>query len=393
MMTPSVSERAKATLLLTAPLLPRANGSASELLRPREYRDLLSTLSQTGHSLEDLVGVEAREILQDIRIRISSERLSALLARGVRLADAIDRWRARGIWVIGLGDPEYPLELVERLGAAAPSVLYGCGDVELLRVAGLAIVGSRDPSAEAVDFARTIAEEAARSQVPVVSGGARGIDASAMRSALQAGGNVVGILAQRLDRAAVAGENREYFVTGQLLLLSPYDPSAGFNVGNAMARNKLIYAFAKTALVACADHSRGGTWAGAIEQLDQSDPMPLYVRDAMEDEALAELVKRGAMTWPLAADIAQLACQIDPGRRSDADRHRPAEPTVSLFEHASQMLLCLDREYSRTELQGHLEITPAQLKAWLPKFLDLGVLEQTSKRPLRYRTKPPALPL
>ena len=310
-MGPSVSERTQSTLLLTGPLLPRANGSASELLRPREYHDLLSTLSQIGRSLEDLLGVEAAEILQDIRIRLNPERLSALLARGVQLADAIDRWRERGIWVIGFGDPEYPAELVERLGAAAPPVLYGCGDAELLSVAGLAIVGSREPSAEAVDFARTIAEQAARSQMPVVSGGARGIDATAMRAALQAGGNVVGILSQRLDRAAVAGENREYFVAGQLLLLSPYDPGAGFNVGNAMARNKLIYAFAQAALVACADHSRGGTWAGAIEQLDRPDPMPLYVRDASADEALTELVKRGAMTWPPDADpdadIAQLA--------------------------------------------------------------------------------------
>ncbi len=297
-MTPSISERTKSTLLLTAPLLPRGSGSKSEPLRPREYQDLSSTLSQTGRTLEDLLGAEAQEILEDIRIRINSERLSTLLARGLQLAGAIDRWHSRGIWVIGLGDPEYPQELVERLGAAAPPVLYGCGNLALLRVSGLAVVGSRNPSAEAVQFARTVAEEAAHSHVPVVSGGAKGIDASAMRSALQAGGNAVGILAQRLDRAAVAGENREYLVAGQLLLLSPYDPSAGLNVGNAMARNKLIYAFANAALVASADHNRGGTWAGAIEQLQQQAPMPLYVRGDMKDDALSALIKYGAKTWP-----------------------------------------------------------------------------------------------
>ena len=392
-MMPSITERTKATLLLTAPLLPRSRGSKSKPLRAREFCDLLSTLSLTGHTLEDLLGAEAQEILDDIRVRISSERLLALLARGMQLADAIDRWRARGVWVIARGDPDYPLELVERLGAAAPPLLYGCGDVELLRVAGLAIVGSRDPSSEALEFVRAVSQEAARSQVPVVSGGARGIDASAMRSALQAGGSVVGILAQRLDRAAVAGENRDYFVNGRLLLLSPFDPGAGFNVGNAMARNKLIYAFANAALVACADLNRGGTWAGAIEQLDHELPMPLYVRAGTQDEALNELVNRGALPWPPGADIAKVACRVDCSLPPTAETHRPTKPTASLFEHASQMLSCLDREYSRPELQAYLEITPAQLKVWLPEFLASGVLEQASKRPVTYRTRPPTLRL
>ena len=390
---PSISERTKSTLLLTAPLLPRASGSVSEPLRPREYRDLLSTLSQAGHTLEELLGVEAREILQDIRIRIGPERVSALLARGVQLADAIDRWHARGIWVIGLGDPEYPQQLVERLDTAAPPLLYGCGDRRLLRVAGLAIVGSRDPSTEALDFARVVAEEAARCQVPVVSGGARGIDASAMRSALQAAGEVVGVLGQRLDRAAIAAENRDSLVTGQLLLLSPYDPSAGFSVGNAMGRNKLIYAFANAALVACADHNRGGTWAGAIEQLERKNPIPLYVRAEAQDEALSELVKRGAKTWPARVNFTQLAGYAEPEPSSGAKAVPPVQLTGSLFDYAIQMLLCLDHECSRSELQAFLEITPGQLKAWLPELLASGVLEKSSKRPVRYRTRPPALPL
>ncbi len=52
-------------------------------------------------------------------------------------------------------------------------------------------------------------------------------------------------------------------------MISPYSPEAPFHsVGNAMARNKLIYCMADQALVV---HSRreGGTWNGALENLEK----------------------------------------------------------------------------------------------------------------------------
>jgi DNA processing protein len=61
---------------------------------------------------------------------------------------------------------------------------------------------------------------------------------------------------------------------GQLVLVSPYDPGAGFNVGNAMQRNKLIYALADAALVVNSDFEKGGTWTGAVEQLDKLKLVP-----------------------------------------------------------------------------------------------------------------------
>ena len=393
MMTSPVSERTMATLLLTAPLLPRPSNSESQPLRPREYRQFMSVLTQSERCVEDLLGAQADEILDDVRLRIEPERVSALLARGMQLANALDRWRERGIWVIGHGDPPYPQEITARLGRAAPLVLYGCGDPALLRVAGLAMVGSRNATSEALDFVRSVAESAAIAGLPVVSGGAPGIDAAAMRAALRAGGLVVGVLAQRLDRAAVAGENREHIADGRLLLLSPYDPASGFNVGNAMARNKLIYAFARVGLVAGADHGRGGTWTGAVEQLNLTPRMPLYVRPDPGDEVLAALLRRGAKAWSASADIVALVNGGSGESAVERDAQTAPPPRESLLDHAGRLLECVDREYSRAELQEYLEITPGQLNAWLPKLLATGVIEQASKRPSRYRRKSPALPL
>jgi predicted Rossmann fold nucleotide-binding protein DprA/Smf involved in DNA uptake len=120
-----------------------------------------------------------------------------------------------------------------------------------------------------------------------------------MRGALEAGGQVAGILADSLERAALNREHRTFLMNGQLVLISPYDPAAGFNVGHAMQRNKLIYAIADAALVVKADHEKGGTWAGAIEQLEKLRLVPVYVRsNGQSGKGLEALKQKGALPWP-----------------------------------------------------------------------------------------------
>ena len=99
---------------------------------------------------------------------------------------------------------------------------------------------------------------------------------------------------------------------GRLALVSPYDPAAGFNVGHAMGRNKLIYALADAALVVSSDYQKGGTWTGAVEQLKRlkhSDasgapvepglkPAPAYVREGADAGLQALIHEEGALPWP-----------------------------------------------------------------------------------------------
>ena len=80
--------------------------------------------------------------------------------------------------------------------------------------------------------ARNVAAKAAREGMQIVSGGARGVDQFAMLAALEAGGAVVGALADSLLRSATSGKAREAIQDGRLTLVSAFDPEAGFNVGN-----------------------------------------------------------------------------------------------------------------------------------------------------------------
>jgi DNA processing protein len=66
-----------------------------------------------------------------------------------------------------------------------------------------------------------------------------------MRGALEAGGKTIGVLADSLERAAMNRDHRNHLIEREVTLISPYDPSAGFNIGHAMQRNKFIYALAE----------------------------------------------------------------------------------------------------------------------------------------------------
>jgi len=116
-----------------------------------------------------------------------------------------------------------------------------------------------------------VAQEAARlavsSDYAVVSGGAKGVDQLAMRAALEADGQVIAVLADSLVRQLREPEARQAVIDGRVCMCTPYKPTAGFSVANAMGRNKLIYALADATFVVASDHEKGGTWAGAIEAL------------------------------------------------------------------------------------------------------------------------------
>jgi predicted Rossmann fold nucleotide-binding protein DprA/Smf involved in DNA uptake len=120
-----------------------------------------------------------------------------------------------------------------------------------------------------------------------------------MLAALEAGGTVVGVLADSLLRSATSGKAREAIQDGRLTLVSAFDPEAGFNVGNAMQRNKHIYALADFGLVVSSGYNEGGTWSGAIEQLEKLRLAPIFVRVGDDvPEGNRQLLRRGALPFP-----------------------------------------------------------------------------------------------
>jgi len=413
-MTSTVSANTKAVLLLTAPLIVGRSPHSTELLSPGEYNRLARGLSDNGREPADLLSPEASEVIEKVQAFVDGGRLMRLLERGFLLSQAIERWHARAIWIVSRADAEYPRRLKERLKDAAPGVLYGCGRISILETGGLAIVGSRDVNEELIKYTEAVGRLAAGATKTVVSGGARGIDRAAMQGALQADGCAVGVLADSLERFALARDLREYLLDDRLVLVSPYDPSAGFDVGNAMQRNKAIYALADAALVVNSDYEKGGTWAGAIEQLEKLHLVPVYVRSNGEaSRGLEALQKKGALPWPNPQDpqilteilaikavptkaaqhelpfptagqpmIIRDSQQISAFRPSTASTEAPSTPAEELFAKARQLILQMRTPAQANEVAEFLGISEGQAREWLRRLVREGTL--VKKRKLGY---------
>ncbi len=417
----------QAILLLTAPLIAGRGDTSRDLLTLSEYNRLALILRQKQKQPADLIAPDAQELIELCSQPFGRVRVDALLGRGFLLSQAVERWNARAIWVISRADSLYPKRLKTRLKEDAPPLLYGCGEIALLEKGGLAVVGSRHVDDELVSFTENVGRLSAEAHCSIVSGGAKGIDRAAMHGALLAGGVVAGVMADSLERAALARDNREPLMEGRLVLISPYDPSAGFNVGHAMQRNKLIYALADAALVVASDFETGGTWAGAIEQLDRLHFVPIFVRNGTNTgKGNSALLNRGGKQWPnpqcgselgMAIISAAESVAIEPkqdklpltqrGKSTACEVASIAKPNDQVMEtiHPTTTdakllpeaeLLNTVREILRRELlEGRTEeevatllvVTKPQAKAWLARLVGEAVFEKIKKsKPARFRT-------
>ena len=299
----NLSPMAQATLLLTS-YFSRVDSDDAKPLTNAEWGRFALWLKEKSVTPADLLTTDVPLLLQSWQDpHISMARILALLNRGHSLALAIEKWQRAGLWLVTRSDPEYPWRLKQRLKTDSPPVLFGCGNKALLNLSGLAVVGSRNARETDIEFTTRAGAKAAAANVALVSGGARGVDEAAMLGAIQENGAAIGVLADSLLKAATSAKWRKGLMNGNLVLVSPFYPEAGFSVGNAMARNKYIYCLAESALVV---HSgaKGGTLTGAEENLKQGW-VPLWVKPSDDPQSTnAHLVAKGGKWSP--ADIEHL---------------------------------------------------------------------------------------
>lgn len=286
-----INPNTQAILLLTAHF-SKAIGEAKPL-SPGEWGRFALWLNEQGNTPAQLLEVDFLALLRgwsDPKIPVS--RIEHLLGRGHALALAMEKWSRAGIWVLTRSDSDYPWRLKKYLRTDAPPVLFGCGNAKLLNQGGVAIIGSRNAVDADLAFTRRAGQEFADTGVSVVSGGARGVDEAAMLGCLEVEGTACGVMADSLLKAVTSSKWRSGLMSNNLVLISPFHPEAGFNAGNAMARNKYIYCLSQAALVV---HSgiKGGTWSGAVENL-RHGWIPLWVKRTTDPDAgNAALVMKG----------------------------------------------------------------------------------------------------
>lgn len=324
-----VTPDAQVLLLLCSrlDLSPQASVSALTL---REWNLLAQKLQAASLRPGDLLSMNAQELESHLSLTGDEPlRLVQLLDRIDRLSTEIERLARLGIRAVTRADPDYPARYLQRLRESAPPVLFYAGEPALLGQPGIAVVGSRNLDPVGQECAAYVGNACGLSGLVLYTGGAKGVDTLSMEAALEARGSAVCLLADSLVRAIRPERVRSELDRGDLCLATPYAPDAGFSVGAAMGRNRLIYSLADYAIVVASDYEKGGTWAGATEAL-KAGWIPVFVLDhpAMPDGNRA-LLKKGGLPfpYPFPAPYHQLSEWLE----SQAGRHKPKGSQLKLI--------------------------------------------------------------
>lgn len=241
----------------------------------------------------------------DLAQYASADALQALDSDTV--AREVDRalgWLAQpGRATVTLADAAYPRLLLEI--ADPPPLLYCHGRTELLNRPALAVVGSRNATAQGASNAEQFARSFSAAGLTIVSGLAQGIDAAAHRGGLAAEGSTIAVLGTGVDNpyppanAALAAE-----IAARGLLVSEFALGTQAFAHNFPRRNRVISGLAQGCLVIEAALASGSliTARSAAEQGREVFAVPGSIHSPLS-KGCHSLIKSGAKLAESAEDV------------------------------------------------------------------------------------------
>jgi DNA processing protein len=327
-----------------------------------------------------------REVLARSRSELASflapESFEAMQSQRVRdaVARALDWANADDHFVITLADETYPRTLLEI--ADPPSVLYGHGRLELLPRPALAVVGSRNASAQGESNAEHFARALSDAGLTIVSGLALGIDAAAHRGGLAGASATIAVLGTGVDvvypsrNAELAAE-----IARRGLLVSEFALGTPAIAHNFPRRNRLISGLARGCLIVEAAVASGSliTARCAADQGRDVFAVPGSIHSPLAKGCHA-LIKSGAKLVESADDVLAELAGFQPTARAStlaaapsADSgllavmgHDPVD-VDSLCERAGLSPEEVTSQLLRLELDGRVTALPGGLYQRLEK--------------------------
>ncbi|MGH8616433.1 MAG: DNA-processing protein DprA [Burkholderiales bacterium] len=276
---------------------------------------------------------------------------SALLrnAAGAELADAIRRggnaeaataalhWREQpGHHLLIPGDTAYPALLGEI--PDPPPVLFINGNVSLLNNPGLAVVGSRNATAQGCNNAEAFARTLSDAGLTIVSGLALGVDAAAHRGGLAGASRSVAVIGTGID-VVYPARNRAlaHALAEDGVLVSEFPLGTHALAGNFPRRNRILSGLALGCLVIEAAVHSGSliTARLAAEQGREVFALPGSIHSPLS-KGCHLLIKQGAKLVDSAQDVLEELRFAVPARA-----HGDAAPAGAIDATATQVLAAL----------------------------------------------------
>lgn len=187
-----------------------------------------------------------------------AQRVIDLLSRQEQLDWYLEKAKKAGCQPVTRISKAYPNRLHKALAMEAPACLWMKGDMQILNMPRISLVGSRELQPKNRAFARVVGAQAAGQGYALVSGNARGADREAQESCLSHGGFVICVVADPL---------MEHPHRDRVLYVAEEGFDIAFSAYRALSRNRIIHALSDKTFVAQCTLHKGGTWSGAKNNL------------------------------------------------------------------------------------------------------------------------------
>lgn len=273
---------------------------ATQTLRRKKLLPAIASLGSAKAVYEaDAVELRAINCFQEQQIQHFLEKRDSNLP--LRLKNFCEH---RGVELLSIFSDSYPESL--RNIADPPLVLYVLGKLPSYTY-GVAIVGSRNCSAYGEKAARKFGGFFAKSGIPIISGGALGIDTAAHESCLEAGGQTIAVLGCGID-VIYPSQNRGLFqrIAAHGAVITEYAPGTGPLQYNFPARNRIVVGLSQAVVVAEA-RRKSGALITAHLAADEGRDVYAVPGDIFKGYSLGchDLIRKGATPVDFPEDILQ----------------------------------------------------------------------------------------
>lgn len=202
-------------------------------LAPNKVEEILSNLDK-NFSFEKLCNLKLEKIVS----KSTAEKILNLATQEYAKI-YLENLKELDIGLICKMDQDFPKKLFPL--DDCPFFLFYKGDLSLLKMKSIAIVGSRMPTSYGKMVSEKFSRELAQNGVAIISGLAYGVDSIAHRAALECGGKTIAVLGSGLNNVYPS----QHFdlakeIAKKGLLISEYCPSSSATKYSFPARNRII---------------------------------------------------------------------------------------------------------------------------------------------------------
>lgn len=347
---------------------------------PRRVHALLTAFGSPeavlAASLDSLTRVVPADLAAAIRAGPDPNRLAQCTA-----------WLAaneRGL--VAWDDADYPACLLAI--ADPPPVLFVLGRRELLGRPAVAVVGSRNATAQGLETAEAFARALGEAGLTIVSGLALGVDAAAHRGGLATPASSIAVIGTGPDRV-YPPRNRalahDLAVRGALV--TEFPPGTGVAPGHFPRRNRLISGLVRGVLVVEATLASGSliTARYAAEQGREVFAIPGSIHSPLA-KGCHRLIKDGAKLVETADDVLSEFGWSDPRPPATSSPAGPTEPSP-LSDRDNRVLTALG--YDPTDVETLCARTALKVEAVRASLVVLELAGAVAALPAdRYQRKP-----